>query len=72
MLARGEGWKREGCGSERTRKAVMLQDEHMHTGSSLVQRAKNLTKPEEEKERKKEIFNRTAVLNSKIQEKENY
>ena len=42
----------------------------MHTGSSLVQRAKNFNSLEEEKKKKrKKIFNRTAVLNSKISKK---
>lgn len=44
----------------------------MHTGSSLVQRAKNFNSLEEEekkKKKRKKIFNRTAVLNSKISKK---
>lgn len=44
----------------------------MHTRSSLVQRAKNFNSLEEGKKKKKKrkkIFNRTAVLNSKISKK---
>ena len=43
----------------------------MHTGSSLVQRAKNFNSLEEEekKKKRKKIFNRTAILNSKISKK---
>lgn len=71
VLARGGavtdcGWKWGGLRQRGAREAVMLPDEHMRTGSSLVQRAKNSNSLEGEKEREKERKSSTGQLSSTL------